>query len=92
MNEQDAVYMIQDPINEGTWNKVSNNTILLDGNIAYETVLVGKRPLSNEILKDQGVSLIKNRTIYGVNFIAPEKTFDTKKTNFDTVINSFKIK
>ena len=94
MSNQDIINMIQNPTNqEGVWEKISNSTIVIDGNIAYENnyIVTNDSNQFNQTMKEQDVIFIKNGNIYGLIFDAPVQNFDQEKSNFNITLNSFKV-
>ena len=92
MSNQDLINSIQNPSNPNTYQKISNNTIIIDGNVAYEnTYIVNDSSRFNQTIKEQQLNFIRNGTSYALIFDAPENTFDNEKSNFNITLNSFKI-
>lgn len=92
MSNQYAINMIQNPQNQGDYQKISNNTTTVDGNIAYEnTYIVKDSNRFDQTMKEQQINFIKNGSIYGLTFDAPQDTFDSEISNFNITLNSFKI-
>ncbi len=92
MSSQYAIDMIQNPQNQGNYQKISNNTTTIDGNIAYEnTYIVNDPNRFNQTMKEQQICFIKNGIIYGLIFDAPVQSFDQQKSNFNITLNSFKV-
>lgn len=89
MSNQYVINMIQ---NQGDYQKISNNTTTVDGNIAYEnTYIVKDSNRFDQTMKEQQINFIKNGSIYGLTFDAPQNTFDSEISNFNITLNSFKI-
>ena len=93
MSNQDIIDSIKNPTNqEGVYKKISNNTITFDGNTAYEnTYIVNDSNRFNQTMKEEEINFIKNGKTYSLIFDAPENTFDTEQSNFNIILNSFKI-
>jgi hypothetical protein len=93
MSNQDLIDSIQNPVNQdGSWDKISNGTINIDGNNAYENIYIFKD--SNrfkQTMKEEQISFIKNGKTYTLIFDAPVQSFDRDKSYFNITINSFKI-
>jgi hypothetical protein len=92
MSNQDLINSIQNPSNPSGWHKLSNYTIMVNGNTAYETLYtVNDSSYSKEIVTDEQINFIKNGTTYGLIFDAPIQSFDQEKSNFNITLNSFKV-
>jgi PsbP-like protein len=92
MSDQEAITGIQNSINPDGFQKISNNTLTIDGNTAYETTYtVNNHTIFPEITTDQQIALVKNGTTYSLDFQAPTNEFNNEKPNFDIILNSFKI-
>jgi hypothetical protein len=92
MSNQHVIDMIQNPQNQGNYQKISNNTLTVDGITAYETLFrVNDSSISNEILTSEQIIFNKNGNTYGLTFQAPENTFNQEKSNFNITLNSFKV-
>jgi len=92
MSDQEAITAIQTSTNPSGFQKISNNTLKIDGNTAYETTYTINNPtIFPEITTDQQIALVKNGTTYSLDFQAPTNDFNNEKPNFDIILNSFKI-
>jgi len=92
MSDQDAIIAIQSSSNPDGFQIISNNTLIIDGNTAYETTYtVNNSTIFPEIMTDQQIAFVKNGTTYGLDFRAPINDFNNEKPNFDMILNSFKI-
>jgi hypothetical protein len=92
MSSQYAVNIIQNPQNQGDYQKISNNTITVDGSIAYENIyIVNDSNRFNQTMKEQQINFIKNGTTYGLVFDAPVQSFDQEISNFNIILNGFKV-
>jgi hypothetical protein len=92
MSDLAIISEIQNPSNPSSWQKISNSTMTVDGNTAYETTfIVDDSTFSPEIMKVQQIIFSKNGNTYGLEFQAPDKDFDQEKSNFNITLNSFKV-
>jgi hypothetical protein len=94
VSNQELIDSIKDPVNEGygNWVKISNNTISINGNTAYEnTYNVTNSPQSKEPLIIKEIDFINNGYTYGFSFQAPVNEFNNEQNNFNITLNSFKI-
>ena len=93
ISDQEVIDAFQNPINPGVnYQKISNSTTTVDGNIAYEaTYRVNDTSRSTQIMKEEQINFIKNGTTYALIFDAPENTFENEKSYFDITLDSFKI-
>jgi len=90
-SNQDLIYSIQNPSNPSGWQKISNNTIMVDGNTAYETLYTVNDSHFTEIMTDEQINFIKGDYSYGLDFQSPSNEFNNEKSNFNITLNSFKI-
>jgi len=75
----------QDP----NFQKISENTITVNGATAYEVVY---KMGSNGVQKqEKAVFLEQNGNLYDISCSALPNDFDSQQANFDMVINSFKV-
>ncbi|GEM_PF-1471823 len=72
--------------------KVSSDTITIDGKTAYRDTFVLNNlwPLVIDHRIEQ-IVFVKNGKAYLMFFEVPNKDYDKEKSNFDMIINSFKI-
>jgi hypothetical protein len=92
MSNQDLINSIQNPSNPSSYQKISNSTIIVDGNTAYENTYIFNDPSKFKLpMEEQQINFFRNGTAYGLLFDAPENTFDTEKSNFNITLNSLKI-
>ncbi len=94
MSDQDSINSIElVSDNQPGWTKISNNTLSVDGNTAYEyTFSVNDSTNFNNILTIEQINIVKNGTTYAMIIQAPANDFNNEKPYFDTILNSFKIK
>ena len=89
-SDQDSNYLSQ-PIPVG-WQKISNKTLDIDNNIAYETIYtINDTADYTEIMTDQNIVFTKNGKIYLLDFQAPINDFENNKPDFNVILNSLKI-
>ena len=93
MSNQDLINSIQNTTNQdGNWEKISNKTTTINGNIAYEnTYIVNDTGRFNQTMKEEDINFIKNGITYGLVYDAPVQTFDQEISNFNITLNSFKV-
>ena len=92
MSDQEAITGIQSSTFPSGFQKISNNTIVIDGNMAYETTFaVNNSDILPGITTDQEIALVKNGTTYSLDFQAPTNDFNNEKPNFDIILNTFKF-
>lgn len=74
------------------FKKISNKTLTIDENTAYETIYAFNNPsIFHEIIIIQQIAFVKNGTTYSLDFQTPNNEFNNEKPNFDIILNSFKI-
>lgn len=87
----------QDVINNGRNFVVSNGTIIsngtlkIDGNTAYQVTCIDNNNGSSTNMRYEGINFVKNGKMYSFFLQAPNKDFDKEKSNFDLILNSFKV-
>ena len=93
MSDQSIIDMIQNPNNQGgNYQRISNSTVTVDGNTAYENIyIVNDTSRFTGLTKEKEINFIKNGNTYGLIFDAPVQTFDQEETNFNITLNSFKL-
>jgi len=95
LSNQDLIDSIKNPVNgdDGNWEKISNSTISINGNTAYEnTYNVTNSSLFKEPIIMKEINFIKNGYTYGLSFQAPTNDFNNEQTNFNITLNSFQVK
>lgn len=70
--------------------KISNGTLNIDGNTAYQVTCVDNTNGPNK-MRCEGISFVKNGKMYRILLQAPDSNFDKEKPNFDMVLNSLKV-
>ena len=93
MSDQSIIDMIQNPNNQGgNYQRISNSTVTVDGNTAYENIyIVNDTSRFTGLTKEKEINFIKNGNTYGLIFDAPVQTFDQEETNFNITLNSIKL-
>ena len=86
MTDQDIINSIQSCPNPSNQKKISNNTLTIDGNKAYENIFI-----INKTTKMREIFFIKNSNLYDLTFQTTNNDFDKEKQNFDIILNSFKV-
>ncbi|UTB31872.1 MAG: photosystem II reaction center PsbP family protein [Methanobacterium sp. ERen5] len=95
LSNQELIDSIKNPVNEadGNWEKISNSTISINGNTAYETTFnVTNSSQFKEPIIMKEIDFIKNGYTYGLSFQAPPNDFNNELTNFNITLNSFQVK
>jgi hypothetical protein len=95
LSNQNLIDSIKNPVNEddGNWEKISNSTISINGNTAYEnTYNVTNSSQFEEPIIMKEINFIKNGYTYGLSFQAPTNEFNNEQTNFNITLNSFQVK
>lgn len=91
MSEQAVVDQFQNSHTQG-WEKISNDTLTIDGKTAYEDVYtVNDTQHFGELMRIHQIVFVKNDTTYVILLQAPDKNYDQEKSNFDIIINSLKV-
>ena len=91
LSDQQAIKMIQNSRSTG-WKHISNSTLTIDNNKANEDLfIVNDSSNFTKIMKVQQISFVKNEKIYTLIFQAPENSFDSVKSYFDTILNTIQI-
>lgn len=92
MSEQDAINSIQNLDTPSGWQIITNKTIILDGNTAYETIYtINDSTQFTVTMTDQQITFVKNGNTYFLDFQAPANDFNNEQTNFNTILNTLKI-
>lgn len=91
-SDQDAINSIQNLETPSGWQIISNKTITLDGNTAYETIYsINNSTQFTETMTNQQITLVKNGNTYFLDFQAPANDYYNELTNFNTILNTLKI-
>ncbi|MEL7671467.1 DUF4013 domain-containing protein [Methanobacterium sp.] len=69
---------------------ISNGTLKIDGNIAYQVTGIADINGSNKNMRYEGISFVKNGKMYSFLLQAPDSDFDKEEQNFNIILNSFK--
>lgn len=95
-SDQDAINEIQnssDPDESSCTTLISNNTLTIDNETAYETTSIIKDYTKfNQTMKEEDITLVKNGKTYFMYFLAQNNEFNNEKPNIDLIINSFKVR
>ena len=70
---------------------ISKGTLKIDGNTAYQVTGVDNSNGPTKNMRLEGISFTKNGKMYSFLLQAPNNDFDKEKSNFDLIINSFKV-
>jgi hypothetical protein len=94
MSYQEIVDAIKNPTNQGgNYQLISNSTLTVDGNTAYENIyIVNDSSRFTGLVKEKEINFIKNGNTYALLFDAPQQTYDQEEANFNTTLNSFKVR
>ncbi|MGF7117107.1 hypothetical protein [Methanobacterium oryzae] len=89
-SDQEAIKETQSSMNvDGT--KISNITLKIDNNMAYGGIYRVNDLDSDEIIRTEELSFVKNGKVYDLIIQAPNSKFDKEKANFDMILKTFKI-
>lgn len=92
ISDTDKINSILKEPNAVGWQLISNNTLTVDGNAAYEkTLFVNDSASYGNVMILQSIYIIKNGTTYTITSKAPANDFENQKSIFNDIINSFKI-
>jgi PsbP. len=69
---------------------LSKGTLKIDGNTAYQVTCIDNNNSSSK-MRYEGISFVKNGKMYSFLLQTPNNDFDKEKSNFDIILNSFKI-
>ncbi len=89
MSEQDAINEMQNSTMDGA-TKISNDTITLDGETAYENIFLVNNTHETD-MKVNHIYFEKNGITYAITLQAREIYYDSEKSNFDIFLKSFKV-
>lgn len=73
------------------WKKISHGTLTVDGKKAYKDVFIYNVTDSTSDLRFEQIYFVKNNKTYLILIQAPDKDFDSERSNFDLILNSFKV-
>lgn len=73
------------------WTKLSNGTLKIDGNTAYQVTYIDNDYGPEEGIRCEQIGFVKNGKIYSIVLSAPYYNFDKEKSNFNIVLNSLKV-
>ena len=74
------------------WNKISNDTIIIDNQTAYRSIFIG-----NEIyflfkeMRHEDITFLRNNNTYSLLITVPTKEYAEDKQNFETILNSIHV-
>ena len=91
LTEQAAIKQSNNTIVPTGWEKISNNTLTIDNKTAYQRTYIVNDTNYNQTMRYSQIFFVKNGNIYSITLQAPDNTFDNVKSNFETIINSFKV-
>jgi len=89
--EQSAIKQYNNTILPSGWEKISNNTLIIDNKTAYQRTYIVNDTNYNQTMRYSDIFFIKNGNIYSITLQAPDNTFDSEKSIFDIIIHSFKV-
>lgn len=70
---------------------ISKGTLKIDGNTAYQVTCIDNSNGPTKNMRLEGISFTKNGKMYSFLLQAPNNDFDKEKSNFDIILNSFKV-
>lgn len=82
------IEMQQNNLFDGS-TRISNDTITLDGEKAYENIYFDNNTLKN--MRVNQIYFVKNDITYVITLQANTTNFDNEKSNFNIILNSFKV-
>lgn len=91
LTEQSALAQFNNTIHPSEWKKISNNTLTINDKTAYQRTYIANDTNYNQTMRYSEILFVKNGNIYILTLQAPDNTFDSVKSKFDTIINSLKI-
>ena len=91
LTEQSAIKQYNNTILPSGWEKISNNTLIIDNKTAYQRTYIVNDTNYNQTMRYSDIFFIKNGNIYSITLQAPDNTFNSEKSIFDIIINSFKV-
>jgi len=68
---------------------ISNGTLKIDGNIAYQVTGIADINGSNKNMRYEGISFVKNGKMYSFLLQAPDSDFDKEEQNFNIIFKQF---
>lgn len=80
---------VSKPIEHSDINKISNDTLIINGIKVYRQIFTVN--YNGTVLKCEQINFVKNNKEYVMTFQAPDNAFDKEKSNFDIILNSFKV-
>ncbi|MGB7968696.1 MAG: DUF4013 domain-containing protein [Methanobacterium sp.] len=93
LSDQDSLESLQNMQTQTGSQEISNKTIEVDNNTAYEYVYIINDPSIFPVtMTDQEIGFVKNGTTYIMDFMAPSTDFNNEKQNFNIILNTLKIK
>lgn len=91
LTEQAAIKQNLNTIVPSEWKKISNSTLTIDNKTAYEKTYTTNDTNIGQIMRYSDIFFVKNGNIYSITLQAQDNTFDSVKSKFDTIINTFKV-
>ena len=92
MSDAEALQLIKSSTFPSGFKVLGKKMITINGTPAFEAVFtINDKQMYPGIMETQEIDIVKNHKTYSLDFIAPVKEFNGAKTNFDIIINSFKI-
>lgn len=90
--ETEAVNMFSNGLVPDNWKKVSTSNLTVDNTTAYQRIFLSANdPNFGQDMRYAQIFFVKNGNQYYITLQAPDKTFDSEKSNFDMIVNSFKV-
>jgi Bacterial Ig-like domain len=92
MSDAEALGLIKDSPFPSGFKVLAKKMITFNGTPAFETVFtINNKQMYPGIMQTLEIDIVKNHKTYSLDFIAPIKEFNSAKTTFDIIINSFRI-
>lgn len=87
-SDQEAINYVKEDmiINE---SEISSSTVEIDGITAYKDLVYIDNP--DEPIRLEYIYFIKNGKTYFIKFTVADKNYDSEKSNFNIILNSFKV-
>lgn len=80
------------PAPDFPWDEVSNNTLTINNNTAYEnTYTANDTTVYSQIMTMEQINIFKNRMTYTIVIQAPTNEYNKLQPEFNIMLNSFKI-
>jgi hypothetical protein len=88
MSDQKAIDQVKNQIS-ALENKISSEKWVVNGENAFKDVVIYND--TAELMRFEYIYFVKNGKTYLITFSAKDKDFNKEKTNFEMILNSFKV-